>query len=327
MKRRDCIASLVGAAALSMGSGSAWSQPVAVNKTLRIIVGFPAGGAGDSIARMLATHLTGTYATQAIVENRAGAGGRIGTEYVKNGDADGSIMLLSAAPILTIYPHIYKKLPYDTLRDFVPVTSVSSFNYAFTVGPAVPSSVKTLADFAAWAKANPDKAAFGSPAAGASPHFLGLMFAKATGVPLNHIAYKGGAPLTQDLLGGQIPIAVDVAASHIPHLPSGKLRILATSGKQRTLPSVPTVAEAGFPSLELDEYFGLFMPIKTPPELVAKMVAAVQAAIKQPDVVAGLEKLSLPPSGPSQRDFAKQVATDLEWWGPVVKASGFVAEE
>lgn len=327
MKRRDCIASLVSAATLTAWAGSAWSQPVAINKTLRIVVGFPAGGAGDTIARMLATHLAGTYAAQAIVENRAGAGGRIGTEYVKNGDADGSIMLLSAAPILTIYPHIYKKLPYDTLRDFVPVTSVSTFNYAFTVGPAVPASVKTLADFAAWAKANPDKAAFGSPAAGASPHFLGLMYAKAIGVPLNHIAYKGGAPLTQDLLGGQIPIAVDVAASHIPHIPGGKLRILATSGKQRTLPSVPTVAEAGFPSLELDEYFGLFMPIKTPPELVARMVTAVQAAIKQPDVVAGLEKLSLPPSGPSQRDFAKQVATDLEWWGPVVKASGFVAEE
>ncbi|MBU2410681.1 MAG: twin-arginine translocation pathway signal protein, partial [Gammaproteobacteria bacterium] len=142
-----------------------------------------------------------------------------------------------------------------------------------------------------------------------------------------HVAYKGGAPLTQDLLGGQIPIAVDVAASHIPYLESGKLRILATSGKVRTLPSVPTIAEAGYASLELDEYFGLFMPVKTPPDLVARMVTAVQAAIKQPDVVAGLNKLSLPPSGPSQRDFARQVATDLERWGPIVKSSGFVAEE
>jgi len=327
MNRRDCLASMLGTLVLPTLGGPAWAQPAPVDKTLRIVVGFPAGGAGDSIARMLAPHLRGAYAGTAIVENRAGAGGRIGTEYVKNAEPDGMTMLLSAAPILTIYPHIYKKLPYDTLRDFVPVTSVSSFNYAFTVGPAVPASVKTLADFTAWAKAHPDKAAFGSPAAGASPHFLGLMYARAIGVDLNHIAYKGGAPLTQDLLGGQIPIAVDVAASHIPHLASGKLRILATSGKQRTLPDVPTVAEAGFPSLELDEYFGLFMPAKTPPAMVARMVSAVQSAIKQPDVVAGLTKLSLPPSGPSQRDFAKQVEADLLRWGPIVKASGFVAED
>lgn len=276
---------------------------------------------------MLIPHLRSTYATMVIVENKAGAAGRIGTEFVKNAEPDGMTMLLSAAPILTFYPHIYGKLPYDTLRDFVAVTSVSTLNYAFTVGLAVPASVKTLADFAAWAKANPDKAAFGSPAAGASPHSLGLMYARTIGVPLNHIAYKGGAPLTQDLLGGQIPIAVDVVASHIPHLASGRLRILATSGKQRSVANVPTVAEAGFPALENDEYFGLFMPAKTSPEMVARMVTAVQGALKQPDVVAGLTKLSLPPSGPPQREFAKQVEADLTRWGPIVKSSGFVAEE
>ena len=327
MNRRDCLASVLGAVAASTLTGSAWAQNAPIDKTLRIVVGFPAGGAGDTIARMLALQLRTSYATNVIVDNRAGAGGRIGTTYVKNAEPDGMTMLLSAAPILTIYPHIYKKLPYDTMRDFVPVTSVSTFNYAFTVGPAVPASVKTLADFAAWVKANPDKAAFGSPAAGASPHFLGLMYSRAIGIELNHIAYKGGAPLTQDLLGGQIPIAVDVAASHIPYLADGRLRILATSGKQRTVPGVPTVAEAGLPTLELDEYFGLFMPRKTPAELVARMVTAVQAAIRQPEVIAGLTKLSLPPSGPAQREFEKQVEADLQRWGPIVKASGFVAED
>jgi len=325
MNRRNYLASLLSALAVP---ATGWAQSASpADKTLRIVVGFPAGGAGDAIARMLAAHLRTTYATTVIVENKVGAGGRIGTEFVKNAEPDGMTMLLSAAPILTLYPHIYRKLPYDTLRDFVPVTSVSTLHYAFTVGPAVPAGVNTLADFASWVKANPDKAAFGSPAAGASPHFLGLMYARAIGIPLNHIAYKGGAPLTQDLLGGQIPIAVDVIASHIPHLPGGKLRILATSGKQRSLPGVPTVAEAGFPALENEEYFGLFMPAKTPPEMVARMVAAVQAAIKQPDVVAGLTKLSLPPSGPPQREFARQVEADLIRWGPIVKASGFVAED
>ncbi len=187
--------------------------------------------------------------------------------------------------------------------------------------------MKTLADYATWVKANPDKAAFGSPAAGASPHFLGLMYARAIGVPLNHIAYKGGAPLTQDLLGGQIPIAVDVVASHIPHLASGRLRILATSGRQRSVPSVPTVSEAGFPALENEEYFGLFMPARTPADMVSRMVTAIQSALRQPDVIAGLTKLSLPPSGPPQRDFARQFEADLNRWGPIVKQSGFVAEE
>jgi len=327
MNRRDSWAAMLGTVVIPPWASNAWAQAAPVDKTLRIVVGFPAGGAGDAIARMLVPHLRTTYATTVIVDNRAGAGGRIGTTFVKNADPDGMTMLLSAAPILTIYPHIYKKLPYDTMRDFVPVTSVSTFNYAFTVGSAVPASVKTLTDFATWVKANPDKAAFGSPAAGASPHFLGLLYSRAISVDLNHIAYKGGAPLTQDLLGGQIPIAVDVAASHIPYLADGRLRVLATSGKQKTVPSVPTVVEAGFPMLELDEYFGLFMPRKTPPDMVANMVAAVQAAIKQPDVIAGLTKLSLPPSGPPQRDFEKQVEADLVRWGPIVKASGFVAED
>ncbi|MEO7336959.1 MAG: tripartite tricarboxylate transporter substrate-binding protein [Caldimonas sp.] len=325
MNRRECLASVLGSVVMSPWAGNAAAQGSPVDKTLRIVVGFPAGGAGDAIARMLVPHLRTTYATTVIVDNRAGAGGRIGTTFVKNADPDGMTVLLSAAPILTVYPHIYN--PYDTMRDFVPVTSVSTFNYAFTVGPAVPASVKTLADFATWVKANPAKAAFGSPAAGASPHFLGLLYSRAIGVELNHIAYKGGAPLTQDLLGGQIPIAVDVAASHIPYLADGRLRILATSGKQNTVPGVPTVVEAGFPMLELDEYFGLFMPRKTPPDMVANMVTAVQAAIKQPDVIAGLTKLSLPPSGPPQRDFERQVAADLVHWGPIVKASGFVAED
>ncbi|NUZ08008.1 tripartite tricarboxylate transporter substrate-binding protein [Piscinibacter koreensis] len=327
MNRRECLATVLGTLALPAVAPGARAQPAPIDKTLRIVVGFPAGGAGDTIARLLAPHLRTTYASTVLVDNRAGAGGRIGTTYVKNAEPDGMTMLLSAAPILTIYPHIYKKLPYDTLRDFVPVTSVSTFNYAFTVGPAVPASVKTLADFAAWVKGGADRQVFGSPAAGASPHFLGLMYSRAIGVDLNHIAYKGGAPLTQDLLGGQIPFAVDVAASHIPYLADGRLRILATSGRQRTVPNVPTVAEAGLPTLELDEYFGLFMPRKTPPELVARMVGAVQNAIRQPDVVAGLTKLSLPPSGPAQREFEKQVEADLQRWGPIVKSSGFVAEE
>jgi len=166
MNRRDSLAAMLGTVVILPWASNAWAQAAPVDKTLRIVVGFPAGGAGDAIARMLVPHLRTTYATTVIVDNRAGAGGRIGTTFVKNADPDGMTMLLSAAPILTIYPHIYKKLPYDTMRDFVPVTSVSTFNYAFTVGPAVPASVKTLKDFAAWVKANPDKAAFGSPAFG-----------------------------------------------------------------------------------------------------------------------------------------------------------------
>jgi tripartite-type tricarboxylate transporter receptor subunit TctC len=281
------------------------------------------------VARLLADQLRGNYAPTVIVDNKAGAGGRIGAQAVKAGEADGSQFLLTPASILTIYPHVYKRLGYDSLADFTPVSSVAAVTFAFSVSSAVPASVKTVADYVAWVKANPKDANYGSAAAGATPHFVGTMLGRAAGVQLNHIPFKGGAPLVSDLLGGQIQAGVNVLPEVLPHAQSGKLRILAVSGAKRSrfLPNVPTFAESGFKDVEASEYFGVFVPAKTPPDVVTKLNAAIQKALKAKPMIEGLEKLSFEVEGQSPAEFDKIVKSELHRWGPVVKASGFSSED
>ena len=298
-------------------------------KPARILVGFPAGGAADAVARLLAQQLTGTYAPTVIVDNKPGAGGRIAAQTFKTADADGTQMLVTPASILTIYPHAYKKLGYDSLADFTPVGSAAKVSFAFSVSSAVPSSIKTMADYVTWAKANPKEANFGSPAAGATPHFVGVMLGRAAGLELNHIPYKGGAPLVSDLLGGQVQAGVNVLPEVLPHQQAGKLRILAVSGAKRSpyLPGVPTLAESGFKDVAADEYFAVFVPSKTPVDVVAKLNAAVNQALKAKPLIAAMEKLSFDVEGQSQAEFAQIVKSELAKWGPVVKASGFSSED
>ena len=298
-------------------------------KPARILVGFPAGGAADAVARLLAQQLTGTYAPTVIVDNKPGAGGRIAAQTFKTADADGTQMLVTPASILTIYPHAYKKLGYDSLADFTPVGSAAKVSFAFSVSSAVPASVKTMADYVTWAKANPKEANFGSPAAGATPHFVGVMLGRAAGLDLNHIPYKGGAPLVSDLLGGQVQAGVNVLPEVLPHQQAGKLRILAVSGAKRSpyLPGVPTLAESGFKDVAADEYFAVFVPSKTPVDVVAKLNAAVNQALKAKPLIAAMEKLSFDVEGQSQAEFAQIVKSELAKWGPVVKASGFSSED
>jgi tripartite-type tricarboxylate transporter receptor subunit TctC len=316
------------AAALAAMAVPAQAQTV-IDKPLKIVVGFPAGGAADSVARLLADQLRGSYAPSTLVDNKAGAGGRLGAQAVKAGDADGSTLLVTPASILTIYPHVYKKLGYDTLADFTPVSSAAKVTFAFSVSAGVPASVKTLADYVAWARANPKDANFGSPAAGATPHFVGTMLGRAAGLALNHVPYKGGAPLVSDLLGGQIQAGVNVLPEVLQHAAAGKIRILAVSGARRSrfLPAVPTFAEAGFKDVEAEEYFAVFVPARTPAPIVARLNAAVRAALQAKPVVAGLEKMSFDVEGESPAEFAAIVKKELERWGPIVKASGFSSED
>jgi tripartite-type tricarboxylate transporter receptor subunit TctC len=328
--RRPLSSLLVAAlAALSVHAQVQAQAQTVIDKPLKIVVGFPAGGAADSVARLLADQLRGSYAPSTIVDNKAGAGGRLGAQAVKTGDADGSTLLVTPASILTIYPHVYKKLGYDTLADFTPVSSAAKVTFAFSVSSGVPASVKTLADYVAWAKANPKDANFGSPAAGATPHFVGTMLGRAAGLSLNHVPYKGGAPLVSDLLGGQIQAGVNVLPEVLQHAGSGKIRILAVSGAKRSrfLPAVPTFAEAGFKDVEAEEYFAVFVPAKTPAPIVAKLNAAVRAALQAKPVVAGLEKLSFDVEGEPSAEFAAIVKKELDRWGPIVKASGFTSED
>ena len=180
------LSSTLAASTLVAVAPFAMAQPT-IDKTVKIVVGFPPGGAADAVARLLADQLRGTYAATIIVDNKAGAGGRLGAQAVKAGDANGSQILLTPASILTIYPHVYKKLGYDSLADFTPVGSVAKVTFALSVSPAVPASVKTVTDYVAWAKANPKDANFGLPAAGATPHFVGTMLGRAGGVELDDV--------------------------------------------------------------------------------------------------------------------------------------------
>src|SRR5260221_2568512 len=193
-----------GAAGLlaALGAGRALAQALDV---VKIITGFPPGGTSDTLCRRVAEGLKGgSYAKVALVENKAGAGGQIAVQAMKGALTDGSVVLQTPASMLMIYPHIYKKLAYDAFTDVTPVTLASTFDFGFCVGPAVPDSVKGIPEFLAWCKANPEKANYGSPAAGSVPHFIGVLLGQAGGVELKHVAYRGSQPAIQDLVAGQL---------------------------------------------------------------------------------------------------------------------------
>jgi len=313
-----------GAAAAGAWPGLAWSQSI---DAARVFVGFPAGGTTDAVSRRLADKFRGGYAKTALVENKAGAGGRLAAEAVKSSPNDGSVMLLTPAAIITLYPHIFTKLTYK-IEDFTPVSTACTAVFGFGVGPQVPESVKNLKDYLAWAKANPDKSAFGSPGAGTPPHFLGALLSKGSGVDLQHVPYRGSAPGIQDLLGGQVGAFSGPIGDFLPHLKSGKLRMLATSGPKRSsfAPDVPTYVEQGFKNIEFVEWYGVFLPAKAAPDVVQRAAQAVKAAVTSPDVIEGLATLGLEASANTPAELTRAVSAENAAWGPVVKTVGFTPE-
>jgi len=296
-----------------------------INQNARIVVNFPPGGSTDVIARLLADRMRGVYAPQVSVENRTGASGRVAVDAVKAGPADGSQMLLTPCSIMWLYPHVYARLSYDTLRDFTAVTPVGTVVFALSVGPAVPPNVKSVADYLQWVKTDRNNTAYASPAAGAAPHFVGVMLGRLAGVNLDHVPYDGGARALQALMRGEVPASINVLSEVIPQLPSGKLRVLAISGVQRSpfLPDVPTFAESGFKDATAQEVFGLFVPSKTPTDVVTKLNAVVRDIANTKDFGDAMAKLSYERASDTPADFARTVKTELDRWAAVVKASGF----
>lgn len=323
---------LVNASVMTLVSAAAGFAPGAFAQTLqkpaRIIVGFPPGGGTDNVARLIADRIRGVYAPSVFVDNRPGAGARIALEHTKNAESDGSAIALSGGSMMFIYPHIYKKLPYNPLADFVPVTRVCKFVFGVSVGPAVPDSVKTLADLVRWLKANPKQASYGTAGAGSLPHFVGVLLGRAAGVEMTHVAFKGGAAAIQDVMGGQIPIAINLLGEPLPYVKSGRLRILATTGAKRSgvFPEAPTFKESGF-NVEAEEWFGMFVPAKTSAETVAKLNASIREALKSKEVIEGFAKFGFEPASDSPAEFAKLVRSDYEAWAPIVKSTGFTAED
>lgn len=299
-----------------------------VIETLRIIVGFPPGGTTDAFARRLASKLQGSYAANAFVENKAGAGGQIAVSTLRDSAADGSVMLLTPAGMLVIYPHTYPKLPYN-INDVMPITTVVIGPHGFAVGPQVPTSVRTLREFLDWAKANPGLANYGTPGAGSMPHLVAALLEKTSGVPIKQIPYRGSAPGIQDLLGGQVAAFSSPLGDHLPYLASGRLRLLAVTGaaRSRFAPEVATYAEQGFPELNMREWNGIFMPPRTPAAVAQRAYAAVSAALLQKDLIDSGIPLGMDTIGsPSVEEFTRTVKTDHDRWGPFVRRVGFVAE-
>lgn len=297
---------------------------------VRIFYGFPAGSAGDSVARRVGERLAGSAYTRnaGVVENRAGAGGRIALESLKTAPADGSVLALSPFSCTSIFPHVYSKLSYDPVKDFVPVSIAAVMHHGLAVGPMVPSAVRTVRDFLAWAKANPKDASYGSPSTGSTPHFIGSLLGLNNGVELKHVAYRGSVPGVTDVVGGQIASMVTPSGDFIANHKAGKLRVLATSGRQRSpySPDVATFAEQGFPELTTEEWFGFYAPARTPAAVVAAANAAIQSAIKEKIVADSLAVVGLIAQGSTPEEMAASQKAEFERWGPLVKKIGFTAE-
>lgn len=314
-----------GAAALATTPFGARAEAL---ETARILVGFPAGGTVDATARRVADRLRGSYAKAVLVENKPGAGGRLAAEELKRSPADGSVLLLTPAAMITLYPHLYSKLAY-TAEEPTPVAGVVNVNFALGVGPAVPDSVKTVKDFLAWAKANPSKANYGSPGAGSPPHMLAALLGKEGGVDLSHVPYRGSAPGIQDLLGGQVTAFSSPVGDYLPHVKTGKLRVLATSGPKRSrfLPEVATYTEQGFKMLEQVEWYGLFMPPKAPAEPVNRAAGVLRDMLAAPDVAEAMAPFGVEPAFQAPAELARAVKAEHAAWGPIVKRVGFTPEQ
>ena len=296
---------------------------------MKIVTGFPPGGTSDTLCRRVAENLrSGAYTRSALVDNKAGAGGQIAVQSMKGAPTDGSVILQTPASMLMIYPHTYKKLAYDAFADVTAVTLACTFDFGFCVGPAVPDSVKGIPEFLAWCKANPDKANYGSPAAGSVPHFIGVLLGQAGGVELKHVAYRGSQPAIQDLVAGQLQAVSAPIGEFTQQVNAGKARFLGVSGagRSRFAPGVPTFAEQDYKDLVFSEWFCFFAPGGTPAPVVQRVNTALRAALAQKDVVERLAVMGLETTSSTPEQLARLLKESYDRWGPIVKKIGFTAD-
>lgn len=317
-----------GAGAALLASIPCLSRAQLVTDTLRILCGYPPGSPPDVVARHVGDKLAGVYAKTVIVENKAGAAGRLAVDACMKAQADGTTMLLTPASVFTMYPFIYKNLSYDPQADFVPVSQAADFSHALALGPMVPEAVTTARDFVLWCKENPEKASCGNPGAGSLPHFIAVLMAREARVDLNHVAYRGTGPATQDVIGGQIASAMGPEGNFLPHLASRRLRVVAVTDSHRSpyLPDVSTFKEQGFKAIDVREWFGFFMPKDTPALRVDRCASSVATALRSVDVARSFAQLGMTAGSSTPPELSAKVASDLAYWKPVVKEAGFSAE-
>ena len=296
------------------------------SKPIRFVVPYPAGGPLDTVARLLGQKVSESVKQPVIVENKAGAGGNIGADAVAKSPADGYTILMGAVATHAINPTLYAHIPYDPVRDFIPVTQVASTPNVLVVNPWVPAT--NVKEFIAYAKANPGKLNFGSGSTGSAGHLAGELFKTQAGVDMTHVPYKGAAPAMTDLIGGQIQLMFDNLASALAQVRAGKVRALAVTTAKRTAlaPDLPTIDESGLPGFDINTWFGIFVPANTPREIVDRLHDEFTRALAAPDVREKMLALGAEPAGSKPGEFAAYIRTEAEKYARVIKASGAKAD-
>jgi tripartite-type tricarboxylate transporter receptor subunit TctC len=315
---RPTLTALLACVALAIPALPASAQGYP-DKPIRLIVPFPPSGGTDIVARTVAPHLSAALGRQIVIDNRPGAGGTIGSEMAAKAPNDGYTLLMATSSTHAVAPKLNPKLPYDPLKDFVPIVNLNIGPNILVVTADLP--VKTVKELIAYGKANPGKLTFASSGTGSVYHLTGEMFKTMAGVDMVHIPYKGSAQAYPDLISGQVSLMFDGTTSVMPHVKSGKLRALAITSARRnpTLPDLPTVAEAGVPGFESTLWIGLFAPAGTPKEIVARLNAEMNKVLTRSDVREAFRLQGTDPLGGSSEQFAAQIKADLARWGKVIK--------
>ena len=325
ISRRNTLQRLAAGVAAAVAGAPALAQAQS-GKVIHIVVPFPPGGSTDLLARRIGEKLAPALGQPVVVDNRPGAGGTVGAQFVARSAPDGTTLLMGVTGSNAIAQALYPNLPYDVLKDFEPVSMVVSSPLVVTVNPSLPA--RTLAEFVQLAKSRPGSISFGSAGNGTSMHLTGEMFKQATRTSMVHIPYRGSAGMLTDLMSGQIQASFGDLLVVMPQVEAGKLRALAVTSKGRhpMLPNVPTVAESGYPGFEALSWQGVFAPAGTPPELVAKLSVEINKAAKSPDIQEYFASRGFLVEGTTPGAFKTFVESEVRKWTPIVKTSGAKAD-
>jgi len=319
---KNTLARLLAAALpLALAMGPAAAQQDYPNKPIRLIVPFTPGGVTDTGARVVADKLGARLGQTVVVDNRPGASGNIGTQMVATAAPDGYTLLLGFDGTLVINPHVYAKVPFDTLKDFVPVSKIGDAVLIIVVHPSVPA--KTLSELVAYSKTNPGGVSYGSAGTGSTPHLAGELLKARTGANFVHVPYKGGGQSMTDVVGGSLPMLYTAVAGAYPFVQKGQIRPIAVSSAQRlaSLPEVPTVAESGVPGFESSSWIGILAPAKTPQSIVERLQRELHAVVQSPEVRERLASLGIWALGNTPAEFGQQIRADLAKYDQIVKAA------
>jgi tripartite-type tricarboxylate transporter receptor subunit TctC len=327
MQRRDFLRSSAALGGLAASGLPAWAQSPA---NINLWSGFPMGGGlGDQVNRPVLDALRGKFPQNIVYDAKPGAGGRIAAEFVKRSAPDGNTLYGCPSTVMTLHPHVFKKLPYDTLADFVPVVGLCTYTAVFTAGPGLPAEIRTVADYLKWAKANPTQANYGIPATGSSLHLAGAMLSKQSGVDMQAVAYRGGAPLLTDLRGGQVPVSFNVVSEVLPHIKAGALRALAVSAPTRwkALPDTPTLTELGYKEVAFVDWLAWYGPTGIPAARIQAINGAVNEVLKTAALQDTLQRNGLEPMIVTPERLGTIVRENHAFWQNVVKVTGFTPED